>query len=235
MDRSGKPIDPVTGSNVEGGIKWESPDNRLNAALSVYRVEQKNFAGFHGDYSNPADYYRLSDGIHRCCYDNGSTLTYLSQGADVEVTGELLPAWQMSAGYTFNKNEYRGLDAGTRAGQPLQTQLPKHLFKLWSSYQFRSGEWLQRLNVGGGVNAQSKGYYAGSTCLGFDGTGACNGGTANYEFTQGFYAVFNARVAYELNPRWNAALNINNLSDKTYYQTVGSTEATGTVNLAASC
>ncbi len=39
--------------------------------------------------------------------------------------------------------------------------------------------------------------------------------------SQGAYAVWNARVGYQINKNWSAALNVNNLFDKTYYQTIG--------------
>ena len=42
-----------------------------------------------------------------------------------------------------------------------------------------------------------------------------------YDFTQGGYAVLNAMVQYRIDPRWTLSLNLNNLSDKVYYQTVG--------------
>jgi outer membrane receptor for ferric coprogen and ferric-rhodotorulic acid len=38
---------------------------------------------------------------------------------------------------------------------------------------------------------------------------------------QASYAVWNARVGYQFNKNWSAALNVNNLFDKKYYQTIG--------------
>lgn len=42
-----------------------------------------------------------------------------------------------------------------------------------------------------------------------------------YDFTQGGYAVWNAMVQYHISPRWTVSLNLNNVFDKVYYQTVG--------------
>lgn len=88
------------------------------------------------------------------------------------------------------------------------------------------------MNVGGGLIAQSKGYFTGVVCTRFrtDSAGAivcdvANGGRTSYDFTQDMYAVLSARIAYQLDSRWNAALNVNNLTDKTYYQTVGTSES----------
>ena len=42
-----------------------------------------------------------------------------------------------------------------------------------------------------------------------------------YNFTQGGYAVWNAMVPYRIDPRGSVTLNVNNLFDRTDYQTVG--------------
>lgn len=53
---------------------------------------------------------------------------------------------------------------------------------------------------------------------------ALSGGTSvPFDFTQCGYAVWNALVHYQTDPHWSLALNINNLFDKNYCQTLGST------------
>ncbi|MEJ0037894.1 MAG: TonB-dependent receptor [Gammaproteobacteria bacterium] len=222
VETSLDPVPPITGSNAEGGLKWSGHDGKLNATLSFYRVEQKNLAmPLDGTFSNV-----LPDGIHYCCYTTDYDYRFSSEGTDLEATGEVLPGWQVSASYTWNLNEYKGAAAKASEGLPLQTRLPRHLAKLWSSYRFQSGEWLRRLEISGGVNTQSKGYYQGSACPIFDDTtGKCAATPIPYAFTQGFYAVFSARAAYQVDSRWSAALNVNNLLDRTYYETVGGSGA----------
>ncbi|GGB96276.1 hypothetical protein GCM10007205_01930 [Oxalicibacterium flavum] len=39
---------------------------------------------------------------------------------------------------------------------------------------------------------------------------------------QGGYAVWNARVAYQINKTWSAAMNVENLFDKHYYSSIAS-------------
>lgn len=218
LDFAGRPLDPITGSNIETGIKWAGREGRLNATLALYRVEQDNIAVYAGYLPG-----FVSDGATACCYTSDSDLTRLSKGVDAEVTGEILPGWQIAASYTWNDNKEEGSDS-YQNGDPLQSRFPKHLIKLWSSYQFQEGSRLQRLSLGGGVNAQSRGYYGGRVCLGYDDTGTtCTGGNVAYDFEQGFYAVFSARAAWRIDDRWQVALNVNNLLDRRYYQTVGST------------
>ncbi|MFT4246846.1 MAG: TonB-dependent siderophore receptor [Pseudomonas sp.] len=222
IGRDGSPVDPITGNNIEAGVKWAARDGRLNLTLSGYRIEQKNFGMIDGSYANAEDYFQV-DSEHWCCYTTDTDMQRISRGIDAEVTGEILPGWQIAASYTRNYNEETGSESFVE-GQPLQSRLPKHLLKLWTGYQFQDGGWLGRLSVGGGVNAQTRGYYAGTACLGYNqATGACSGGFADFEFAQGTYAVFGARVAYQVTPRWQLALNVDNLFDRRYYQTVGNT------------
>jgi outer-membrane receptor for ferric coprogen and ferric-rhodotorulic acid len=42
-----------------------------------------------------------------------------------------------------------------------------------------------------------------------------------FKTSKGGYAVWNASVQYRINRNWQAVLNLNNLFDKVYYRTVG--------------
>ena len=138
-----------------------------------------------------------------CCYVAMGKI--VSKGLDAEISGELLPRLQIAAGYTYNYNENRQAD-----DVPYSTITPKQLFKLWTSWQLPGdlGKW----RVGGGVNAQSSYYVTGSN---------------NYKATQSGYAVWNAFAQYRIDAHWTASLNINNLFDRTYYQTLGTTARSG--------
>lgn len=119
-----------------------------------------------------------------------------SKGFEAELAGELQPGWQVSGGYTYRISK----DAD---GNLMQTVAPKNLVKLFTSYRLH-GDW-NKLTIGGGVNWQSRIYS--------EGTGP--GGT--YRFTQGSYAVVNLLARYQFDEHLSAALNVNNLLDKTYY------------------
>src|SRR5262249_55014057 len=101
VDHDLRPIDPLTGSNIEAGVRWEAQGGRLNASLAAYRIEKKNYALLvdYGAYTGTRG--ALPDGIHNCCYSSDSNKMELSRGADLEVTGEVLRDWQIYAGYTF--------------------------------------------------------------------------------------------------------------------------------------
>ena len=135
-----------------------------------------------------------------------------------------------AAGYTFNKNKMVG-DFGT-SGQPLQSQQPKHLFKLFTTYTFVEGARLAGLEASIGVNAQTKTFEAGTACSRFIGVFNPFSGQTQvscdftsffpYQFTQKGYVLVSARLGYRINPQLRVGLNVNNLTNHRYYQTVGS-------------
>lgn len=224
----GQPIEPLTGGNMEVGLKWEAKDGALNASLSLFRLRQVNYALFvgYGDYESSNG--TLPDGLHSCCYSNEADRERLSEGLDLELTGEIMDGLQVAFGYTYNETSQEGSYYGANQGQPLVTQVPKHLLKLWGTYQFGSGQYLSRLSIGGGLTAQTASYTSGSACVEFVVVNNPDGSTTNrctrnapFDFTQGSYAIMSARIGYALDAKWNVALNINNIADTTYYQTAG--------------
>ncbi|MEG0224660.1 MAG: TonB-dependent siderophore receptor [Comamonas sp.] len=118
-----------------------------------------------------------------------------SQGLEAEVNGSLTPNWKLYAGYTYQDLKYR-TDA-VNAGKRFNPEIPQHILRLWSDYRL-PGDW-KNLSLGGGVNLQTGTY------------------SSNYNQRQGGYALWNARLAYRINPTWTAAVNVTNLFDKTYY------------------
>ncbi|PTN49603.1 TonB-dependent siderophore receptor, partial [Achromobacter xylosoxidans] len=42
LDRDGQPLDPVTGTNTEAGVKGELMDGALNVSLALFQIQQKN-------------------------------------------------------------------------------------------------------------------------------------------------------------------------------------------------
>jgi outer-membrane receptor for ferric coprogen and ferric-rhodotorulic acid len=124
---------------------------------------------------------------------------------------------QFSIGYTYNENE-RTEGYGASNGAVYSPGTPRHLLKLWMMATMPDA-W-SRLRVGGGVNAQSTTYVAGSASI-VDAQGNIVG-TTPYQFDQKGYAVVSLRGEYGLNDHWSLAVNFNNVLDATYYQTVGS-------------
>ncbi|MEJ0037883.1 MAG: TonB-dependent siderophore receptor [Gammaproteobacteria bacterium] len=229
LDEQLNGLPPGTGSNMEVGIKWEALGGKLNSSFAAYRIEQKNSPVSTGTYGPwESNYGRSPDLFHVCCYAIAPDWMGigLSQGADAEVTGEILPGWQLSASYTWNKNELSGRALGSYNGTPLESRAPQNLYKIWSSYRFKGDGWWNRLTLSGGLNGQSSAFQAGSACTVYNAPNPTTGAvtcktTTPYSYTQKAYAVLSARIDYRLTNTWDLAVNGNNLTDKVYYQTMG--------------
>lgn len=182
-------LDPIVGTNYEVGIKGELFDGALNTSLAVFRIDQENRAIT--DYNAP----RIcgGSGTSWCSRASGEVR---SEGIELEAHGALAEGWQISAGYTYNRNEYLTDTDPTLVGKPFDYATPKHILRLWSDYRL-PGQ-LNPWRFGAGVNYQSARETSTIT-------------------QQGGFSVWNARVAYQIDRNWSAALNINNVFDKRYY------------------
>lgn len=213
---TGQVIPPMQGVNVEAGIKAAWYGGLLNGSLAWYNIRQSNNVVF--DPNHPLASNSL------CCF---LAATNTSKGVEAELSGHMGANWQWSAGYTFNVNHQDADLPATITGGPAPTlsQSPKHLLKLWTNYQFGEG---RRWSVGGGLRAQTANYWTGTICTQPDpqsSSGNCPVPWQPYRSMQGFYTVVTLRAAYRINPHWSAALNIDNLFDRIYYQTIGAPDS----------
>ncbi|MDR1647197.1 MAG: TonB-dependent siderophore receptor [Zoogloeaceae bacterium] len=198
-DVSGSLLDPVVGKNYEIGIKGEYFDGTLNASAALFRVDQEKLAMSLDDQSVCPSYPAIS------CYRAAGLVR--SQGVDLEIQGAITPNWQLGTGYTFVDKETRKDANPANVGQRASTDLPRHQFKLFTTY--RHGSW----RVGGGVNWQSDIYYK----------------RAGFHSRQDAYAVANLMAGYQFDKHLDIQLNVNNLFDKRYYQAISSYVSDGNV------
>ncbi|CAB3905463.1 Fe(3+)-pyochelin receptor [Achromobacter anxifer] len=192
LTRDGKPLDPITGTNYEAGVKGELADGALNVSLAVFQIQQKNRAQEDPDWPCVG---------RNCYYIQGGEVR--SRGIEAEASGSITPYWTVAAGYTFNTSKY--LSDSQAGGQPFARFTPKHIFRLWTNYALPGLE--RRLSVGGGLQLQS-GY---STVSG------------PVTMRQGGYALVDLRMAYRVDKHLTASLNVNNLFDRGYYQSLSGT------------
>ncbi|MBH1643557.1 ferric-rhodotorulic acid/ferric-coprogen receptor FhuE [Stenotrophomonas maltophilia] len=139
-DRDGSYLDPVDGKSYEVGVKGAWFDNRLNASLALFRIEQDNVGQATGEpvQGSPNEFaYRAARGT-------------VSRGFEFEVNGELAPGWNA----TFGASRYVAKDINDA---DINTNLPQPALTLFTSYTPQS---LQELTVGGGANWQNRIYYA---------------------------------------------------------------------------
>lgn len=185
----GEQIEPRTGGQVEAGAKGEFLDGRVNTQLAVFRIQDQNRA-----IADPNDsLYSVAQGKVR------------SQGFETEISGQLLPTWDMTLGYTYVDTEYRKGASASQDGQTFATFTPRHSVSLWSQYLFHKGA-LDGLSVGGGVRTYS-GFYSQSGAVRL---------VADSEM------LVAARLGYRLDEHWSLNLVANNLFDEKYYEKVSS-------------
>jgi outer-membrane receptor for ferric coprogen and ferric-rhodotorulic acid len=192
LTANGSALSPATGRNYEAGIKGEFYDGKLNTSLTLFDIKQSN-----GAINDPQNLAGCAGGA--CSINAGEQK---SKGVDAEISGEVLPGWQVSAGYTFNDAKYvRASDSNLNGVSLNSDHNPRNLFRAWNTYHL-PGEW-DRFTIGGGVVMQSRTSYTTPQ--------------DSIKREQGGYAIWSAQASYKIDNRWTAALNINNLFDKHYY------------------
>ncbi|CAG9296229.1 TonB-dependent siderophore receptor [Celerinatantimonas diazotrophica] len=143
------------------------------------------------------DHYAIGSGTYMASgHPIYEEKTMTSKGFELEATGRIKRGWNISAGYS----QYRAKDS---SNTDINTNYPKKQLKVFTTYNFVSK--LPKLTVGGGVNWQGKIY-----------SDDRNG----YRTEQSNYAIFNLMARYDLTPKAQIQLNVHNLFDKTYYNTV---------------
>lgn len=149
---------------------------------------------------------RMRDGLGSLQTLNGIVRV---NGMELGVAGRITPAWQVFGGYTYLDGKIikspeiaTGVDAGISAEGKTYQNTPRHTVTLWSTYRV-APEW----EVGGGVLSSSKRYLN------------------NYETAMvSGYTRFDATIAY-LQKNYDVRLNLQNLTDKKYFETASSGRA----------
>lgn len=188
QDVNGTYIEPKEGESYELGIKSEFWDKRLTAGLSVFEVRQDNLAVADGSNIAPN-----GDQAYRA---ESSTKT---RGFEVEMAGEILPDWQVSASYAYAVIK-------DSDDERLNTETPRDTLKLFTTYRLQS---VPQLKIGGGVRWQGAEYYK-------------NSGPNKETFHQDDYSVVDLMAQYAFTPETSVSLNLNNVLDEHYYTAIGS-------------
>ncbi|MFC6296473.1 TonB-dependent siderophore receptor [Pseudomonas sp. CCM 7893] len=200
-DVGDKYLEPIVGKNYELGLKGSLFNDRLNLSSAVFWTSQDNVAEV--DDSVPpgpkGEAYYKSGG-------KGNKV----QGFELEAAGEVLPDWNLTAGYTYTHSV-------NGEKQRNNTQQPLNLLRASTTYRL-PGAW-KALTVGAGLSWQSDIYGFGNRPVGRDATGKII--TQRTEIHQEAYGLVNLMSRYEFDKNLSASLNVNNLFDKKYYNNVG--------------
>jgi len=194
VDRNLVQLDPLDGKAYEIGLKSAFFNEALQTTVALFRIEQDNVAQPDIMVIPPGG------GLPQQTYVAAQGTT--SEGFEVEITGEPLPGWNVNFGYS----QFKAEDA---EGVPFNTDQPRKLLKLFTTYRLPIGE--DALVLGGGVNYRSKAYSEGLNPV----------TSEPFRFQQDGYALVNLMARYELNENFQLQANLENLFDVTYYSQIG--------------
>lgn len=189
-------LDPVNGEAKEIGIKSSFLNESIQTSIAYFDILQDNLA-----IKDPTVKGEL--------FFNGQPFTpsigakgARSKGYEMEVIGELMDNWNVTLSYT-------SFEVKNAKGKPIQTDHPDKMLKLFTSYRL-SGQ-LQGLQIGGGINWQTDNY-----------TETANPVSKKPErLSQDAYSLVSVMAKYDINPDIDVQLNIDNVTDKTYYSQIG--------------
>lgn len=133
---TGQPLQPEEAQQYEIGAKTLMFDEKIAATFSLFSIKQKNVAVMDPVYPNSACQYGV-------CFDTVPGV--LSQGAEVEFSGQLTSHLSLRASYSYTNKRADNLDQ-------LGLTYAKHQGSLWTTYNFTGpyGWW-----VGGGLQVRS--------------------------------------------------------------------------------
>ncbi|MEH2066858.1 MAG: TonB-dependent siderophore receptor [Nostoc sp.] len=183
--RTNSAFAPTRGTQYEVGIKSDFLNGKLSALLAAYEITKSNVLTADLNEPDPGK-YSIQVGEQR------------SRGIDLSVTGEILPGWNVTAGYSYIDARITK-DNTYEVGSRLRIT-PTNSASLWTTYRIQSGD-LQGLGFGFGT-------YFVSDRLGdqFD--------PPNFKLPA--YTRFDAALFYRRN-NWEVAINAENLFDVEYY------------------
>lgn len=174
------PFEPERGRQYEVGVKADLND-RLSATLALYDLTRTNVLT--EDPDNPD--FSIQVGEQK------------SQGIELNLAGEILPGWNIFAGYAYTDariTEDNTYDSGNQL-----PNTPYHAANLWTTYEIQKGD-LQGLGVGFGL------FFVGDRAGDLDNT---------YDIPS--YVRTDAAVFYNRDT-FRIALNFRNLFDIEYFE-----------------
>ncbi|WNN87783.1 TonB-dependent receptor [Gloeocapsopsis dulcis] len=180
----GSLLEPVRGTQYEVGVRGEFLNGRLTTNLAAYEITRSNLAVT--DPDNPD--FSIPSGEQR------------SRGVELDVTGEILPGWNLIASYTYTDARVTK-DDNLQPGNLLDG-VPFNSASLWSTYEIQTGDF-QGLGFGLGL------FYVGE-----------RQGDLNNSFQVPSYVRTDASIFYRRN-NWRAGININNLFNVDYIEATG--------------
>lgn len=190
-------LDPQETEHVELGTKWDLLDERLALTLAAYRTENENQVSY--------------DSFTATYFQEGKTRV---DGVELGVVGQLNNFWQVSAGIAHM--ETKQIDQASRNNAGVVSEStgvrwsPDLTATLWTSYT------LGDLTLGGGAR-----YVSEQDRVVTSGT---NLATQNMPSIPSYW-VADAMAAYRVNDNVNLRVNLYNLFDEEYIESLNNSGA----------
>ncbi|MFG6449392.1 TonB-dependent siderophore receptor [Roseateles sp. BYS180W] len=188
-DRNGKYLDPLQGQSQELGLKGEWWDGKLQGALTLFNVEQHNFAVEDVGFKVPGTAETAKRAVRGV----------RSRGVELELHGQLSPTWKLSGSLSHYRVRHP-------QGEVVLAYLPRSLFKLSTQHRL-SGALL-------GWHAGAQLHWQGADEVYTDHPVS----KQSVYVGQKSFALLNLNLRRDLGRQWHAQLNIENALDRRYRQ-----------------
>lgn len=178
---------PESSRNIEIGAKWELLDGDLSVRTAVARTDKYNERNT--DVNQATGEFLLSGRRH-------------TDSLEFEVSGRITPRWEVFGGLVFMNAviDQAGSAPAAQATVGMNPGLtPRRQGNLWMAYSMS-----ERWRIGGGVTAVSS-------------QGPVSANPAALLNRAPGYAKWDAMVEYAISQTQNLRVNVDNLTDKLYY------------------
>lgn len=179
--QTGELFKPQTSEQFEVGIKQDFLDSRLSATLALYQITRQNLLT--SDPTNPL--FSIQTGEQK------------SRGIELDVTGQILPGWNVIATYAYT-DAFVSKDKRPTYVDDQLVGVPYHSASLWTTYELQSSNF-KGLGFGLGL------VYAGDFQVSLPNT-----------FKAPSYLRTDAALFYRRN-NFRIGLNFNNLFNTKYF------------------
>lgn len=166
-------LDPDRFTNLEAGVKWDIVE-QLSLTAAIFEIEQ----------STP----EVSDLDPSQLVVVDSTIS----GVELQLQGEVMPGWRVSAGYSYLDGEQVD-QTGPTGLRP--RELPENMFSIWNSVDVTD-----RFGIGIGLTHQDESFID-------------NGNNAVLPA----YTRVDAAAWYDVTEDWRVQVNVENVTDTTYF------------------
>lgn len=126
-DWQGKSFDPITGSNIEMGVKRDWLNGKWNSTVSVYQITRNNVLTADLDHPNPAGgYFNRQSGQQQ------------TRGVEVDIRGQLLRNLDVIINYAFTEAKVTKDSKAENVGVQVAGS-SKHVQNAWLNYKIDRG------------------------------------------------------------------------------------------------